>query len=233
VEHGISTPPRSVERFHHPKQFHITPSWRRATPRDRDRATESDNRQTSHPNPHRASPSGELHGRTHPSLGRLLHKVRSASSIHKQTTRHYLSNGTLSSQRGAPTRDQPNRRHQRAAQHTGTSTPTPTPITYLATLWISCLQPLTILQVLSNIRNLTASLFGVAAGTLGLESYTGFIFYILASLVVSILLFVLKTEGKPGKFFYRPLGDLWLGDVFGGLSGFVLTWTLFYGLVRA
>jgi hypothetical protein len=89
------------------------------------------------------------------------------------------------------------------------------------------------LQVVSNIRSLTASLFGVAAGTLGLESYAGFIFYLLASLVVSILLFALKTDGNPGKYFFRPVGDLWLGDVFGGLSGFVLTWTLFYGLVRA
>ncbi|KAI8940300.1 hypothetical protein NX059_003999 [Plenodomus lindquistii] len=88
-------------------------------------------------------------------------------------------------------------------------------------------------QVVSNIRSLTASLFGVAAGTLGLESYAGFIFYMLASLFVSVLLFSLKTNGKPGAYFYRPLGDMWLGDVFGGLSGFVLTWTLFYGLVRA
>lgn len=48
-----------------------------------------------------------------------------------------------------------------------------------------------------------------------------------------MLLFALKTGGKPSTYFYRPLGDLWLGDVFGGLSGFVLTWTLFYGLVRA
>ncbi|KAL5114728.1 hypothetical protein ACEQ8H_007397 [Pleosporales sp. CAS-2024a] len=88
-------------------------------------------------------------------------------------------------------------------------------------------------QVISNIRNLTASLFGVAAGTLGLESYPGFIFYLVGTLVVSLLLFALKTDGKPGAYFYRPLSDLWLGDVFGGLSGFVLTWTLFYGLVRA
>ncbi|KAH9879241.1 hypothetical protein J1614_002680 [Plenodomus biglobosus] len=85
-------------------------------------------------------------------------------------------------------------------------------------------------QVVSNIRNLTASLFGVAAGTLGLESYTGFIFYLLGSLFVSALLFSLKTNGKPGAYFYKPFGDMWLGDVFGGLSGFVLTWTLFYGL---
>ena len=88
-------------------------------------------------------------------------------------------------------------------------------------------------QVVSNIRSLTASLFGVAAGTLGLESYAGFIFYLLASLIVSVMIFALKTDGKPGAYFYKPLGDLWLGDVFGGLSGFVLTWTLFYGLVRA
>ena len=88
-------------------------------------------------------------------------------------------------------------------------------------------------QVISNVRSLTASLFGVAAGTLGLESYPGFIFYLIGTLLVSVLLFAFKTEGKPGAYFYRPLGDLWLGDVFGGLSGFVLTWTLFYGLVRA
>jgi hypothetical protein len=88
-------------------------------------------------------------------------------------------------------------------------------------------------QVISNIRNLTASLFGVAAGTLGLESYPGFIFYLAGTLLVSILLFALKADGKPGAYFYRPLGDMWLGEVFGGLSGFVLTWTLFYGLVRA
>jgi hypothetical protein len=88
-------------------------------------------------------------------------------------------------------------------------------------------------QVISNIRNLTASLFGVAAGTLGLESYPGFIFYLVGTLLVSTLLFAFKTDGKPSAYFYRPLGDMWLGDVFGGLSGFVLTWTLFYGLVRA
>jgi hypothetical protein len=88
-------------------------------------------------------------------------------------------------------------------------------------------------QVISNIRNLTASLFGIAAGTLGLESYPGFIFYLIGTLMVSLLLFTLKANGKPGAYFYRPLGDMWLGEVFGGLSGFVLTWTLFYGLVRA
>lgn len=88
-------------------------------------------------------------------------------------------------------------------------------------------------QVVSNIRSLTASLFGVAAGTLGMESYTGFIFYLIGTLIVSGFIFTFRSEGKPSEYFHRPLGDLWGGDVVSGLSSFVLTWTLFYGLVRA
>ncbi|KAF1986209.1 hypothetical protein K402DRAFT_332957 [Aulographum hederae CBS 113979] len=88
-------------------------------------------------------------------------------------------------------------------------------------------------KTLSNIRSLTASLFGVAAGTLGLESYPGFLFYFAGTLVVSLFVFALRAEARPKEFFYRPMMDLWAGDVVGGLSGFVLTWTLFYGLVRA
>ncbi|KIW07630.1 uncharacterized protein PV09_01576 [Verruconis gallopava] len=88
-------------------------------------------------------------------------------------------------------------------------------------------------RTVSNIRNLTASLFGVAAGTLGLESYPGFAFYLIGTLLVSALIFFLRAESKPKRFFYRPFGDLWAGDLVSGLSSFVLTWTLFYGLVRA
>ena len=80
---------------------------------------------------------------------------------------------------------------------------------------------------------MTASLFGVAAGTLGLESYPGFLFYFVGTALVSVLIFVLKTQSTPGNYFFRPLGDLWIGDLFGGLMSFVLTWTLFYGLCKA
>ena len=82
-------------------------------------------------------------------------------------------------------------------------------------------------------RALTASLFGIAAGTLGLESFPGFIFYFIGTAIVSGLIFSLKTESKPEAYFYYPLGDLWFGDMFGGLMSFVLTWTLFYGLCKA
>ncbi|GAB1744410.1 hypothetical protein NU219Hw_g1688t1 [Hortaea werneckii] len=49
-------------------------------------------------------------------------------------------------------------------------------------------------RTISNIRSLTASLFGVAAGTLGLESLPGFIFYMIGTVLVSTLIYLLKTE---------------------------------------
>lgn len=88
-------------------------------------------------------------------------------------------------------------------------------------------------QVISNIRNLSASLFGVASGILGLESYLGFLFYLLGTLVVSALIFVVLAESCPNRYFQSPLAELWGAEVVGGLSSFVLTWTLFYGLIRA
>jgi len=50
---------------------------------------------------------------------------------------------------------------------------------------------------------------------------------------VSLLIFGLKADSDPKAYFFRPLGDLWAGDMFGGLMSFVLTWTLFYGLCKA
>ena len=88
-------------------------------------------------------------------------------------------------------------------------------------------------QTVSNIRALTASLFGVAAGTLGLESWPGFIFYFIGTAIVSYFIYGLKAESKASAYFFNPIGDLWAGDMFGGLMSFVLTWTLFYGLCKA
>ncbi|KAF2154664.1 hypothetical protein K461DRAFT_275810 [Myriangium duriaei CBS 260.36] len=88
-------------------------------------------------------------------------------------------------------------------------------------------------RVTSNIRALTASLFGVAAGTLGLESYPGFLFFIIGTIVVQVLVLLLRAEGKQEKFFHSPISEFWIGDAFSGFMSFVLTWTLFYGLVKA
>lgn len=68
---------------------------------------------------------------------------------------------------------------------------------------------------------------------MGLESIPGFIFYFIGTAIVSVLIFTLKAEQNAKAYFFHPMGDLWAGDLFGGLMSFVLTWTLFYGLCKA
>ncbi|KAI5799163.1 Rab5-interacting protein-domain-containing protein [Peziza echinospora] len=89
-------------------------------------------------------------------------------------------------------------------------------------------------KTVSDIRNLTSSLFGIAAGILGLESYVGFLFYILGTTFVSLLMVGLlaRGEGGVGRYFKGGLWEILSLEVVGGMSGFILTWTLFLGLVR-
>jgi hypothetical protein len=96
------------------------------------------------------------------------------------------------------------------------------------------------LQTLATLHNLTASLFGIGAGILGLESYSGFIFYLLFSLVTTVLVYVFRVQGRGtpgdphgdvGRYFQSNL-QLWTGGLLEGLMGYVLTWTLFFGLLR-
>ncbi|TQS32599.1 hypothetical protein Golomagni_07081 [Golovinomyces magnicellulatus] len=96
-------------------------------------------------------------------------------------------------------------------------------------------------KTLSNLYSLTSSLFGVTAGILGLESYQGFLLYLVLSVVTTVLVYTVKVapaslaEGRPAldtERFYKGAVQFWTGGLMSGLSGFVLTWTLFYGLVR-
>ncbi|TLS24771.1 hypothetical protein PpBr36_08647 [Pyricularia pennisetigena] len=97
-------------------------------------------------------------------------------------------------------------------------------------------------KIVSNVQTLTASLFGVAAGILGLESYSGFLFYVIFSFLTTAMFYLFRvaptslSAGKgfldSSRYFKGPF-ELWTGGLFGGLAGFILTWTLFYGLVRA
>ncbi|KAK3372480.1 Rab5-interacting protein-domain-containing protein [Podospora didyma] len=97
-------------------------------------------------------------------------------------------------------------------------------------------------KTLYNLQSLTASLFGVGAGILGLESYSGFLFYVVCSLLTTMLFYVLRvapTSLPSGKAafdasrYFRSQFEFWTGGLMNGLAGFILTWTLFYGLVRA
>lgn len=125
-----------------------------------------------------------------------------------------------------------------------------TKVLFSHTLHRSLVQANTIYQILTNIHNLTASLFGIGAGILGLESYPGFLFYIVFTLFTTVLIYALRITptsssqyGVDGKGTGKSLSDtsayfqsalsFWMSGIVDGASGFVLTWTLFYGLVRA
>ncbi|KAI1002221.1 hypothetical protein K3495_g5981 [Podosphaera aphanis] len=99
-------------------------------------------------------------------------------------------------------------------------------------------------KTLATLHNLTASLFGVGAGILGLESYAGFLFYLAFSLFTAALVYLCRVRanvhqktGAGGKvgldIYFRNRRELWTDGLVEGLSGFVLTWTLFSGLVRS
>ncbi|KAI1093670.1 Rab5-interacting protein-domain-containing protein [Rostrohypoxylon terebratum] len=97
-------------------------------------------------------------------------------------------------------------------------------------------------KTLSNLQTLTASIFGAAAGILGLESYSGFLFYLIFTIITTVLFYTIRvapTSLKAGHGFFdtsryfRTQYEFWTGGLFNGLAGYILTWTLFYGLVRA
>ncbi|KAL1883116.1 hypothetical protein VTK73DRAFT_9483 [Phialemonium thermophilum] len=97
-------------------------------------------------------------------------------------------------------------------------------------------------KTLYNFQSLTASLFGVAAGILGLESYHGFLFYVIMTLLTSTVFYLVRiapTSLHSSKSlvdtsaYFRSSFEFWTGGLFSGLAGYILTWTLFYGLVRA
>ncbi|KAI1368665.1 Rab5-interacting protein-domain-containing protein [Xylaria arbuscula] len=97
-------------------------------------------------------------------------------------------------------------------------------------------------KVLSNLQNLTASIFGAAAGILGLESYSGFLFYFIFTILTTALFYAIRVAPESLKAghttfdtsrYFRSSYEFWSGGLLGGLAGYILTWTLFYGLVRA
>lgn len=99
-------------------------------------------------------------------------------------------------------------------------------------------------QTLATLQNLTAFIVGIGAGALGLESYHGFIFYLIFSLLTSTLVYMLRVRperksetirvSETGiKRYFRSSRELWTDGIIESLSCFVLTWTLFYGLIRA
>jgi hypothetical protein len=78
-------------------------------------------------------------------------------------------------------------------------------------------------KFVQNVRAAMSVILGVFAGILGLEGVWGFLLYFVASIPVSLGLY-LKTRGKPYSYF-TSLSDILYNGVFGNLLSFVLFWT--------
>ncbi|KIX05533.1 uncharacterized protein Z518_06405 [Rhinocladiella mackenziei CBS 650.93] len=128
------------------------------------------------------------------------------------------------------------------------------PSPYELSLLLSPLVPESIqhnTRTLSNIRSISGLLLGIAAGILGLESLHGFVFYVLANMLISALFYFLLAGASPQKYFAGTAGSRGLNEKgrnegtgawrqiwFGGglfteaLSGFVLGWAGVGGVIR-
>ncbi|KYO37785.1 ER membrane protein complex subunit 6 [Alligator mississippiensis] len=84
--------------------------------------------------------------------------------------------------------------------------------------------------ILDYCRTSVSALSGATAGILGLTGLRGFVFYLLASVLLSALL-VLKAGRRWGKYF-KSRRPLFTGGLVGGLFTYVLFWTFLYGMVH-
>ncbi|KAI8990816.1 hypothetical protein BDF20DRAFT_841019 [Mycotypha africana] len=83
---------------------------------------------------------------------------------------------------------------------------------------------------LQYIRSCFAAIAGSAAGILGLTNLSGFLFYALSWIVLSLLLIVRTSGGS--RFFARGYKAFLLDGLFGSLLSYILFHTLVYGLVH-
>ncbi|KFO10341.1 ER membrane protein complex subunit 6 [Balearica regulorum gibbericeps] len=74
------------------------------------------------------------------------------------------------------------------------------------------------------------SVSALSGATAGVKKKHGFIFYFLASVLLSVLL-VLKAGRRWNKYF-KSRRPLFTGGLIGGLFTYVLFWTFLYGMVH-
>ncbi|KAF9579785.1 ER membrane complex subunit 6 [Lunasporangiospora selenospora] len=86
-------------------------------------------------------------------------------------------------------------------------------------------------QTINFMRSSYSAILGFAAGTLGLTNWSGFIFYLIGSIFMSLLILMVKAKGNPKIFFRKPFEAVTEG-ISGGLLSYILFWTLLYGIIH-
>ncbi|KAG0150694.1 hypothetical protein CROQUDRAFT_72568 [Cronartium quercuum f. sp. fusiforme G11] len=89
------------------------------------------------------------------------------------------------------------------------------------------------IKSLETIKSTTSSIAGALAGILGLKNHYGFIFYLLSSLLISTLIHLSNLIRSPSKsILFNSNKTIWSSSLIDNLFGYILWWTLFYGLVH-
>lgn len=84
--------------------------------------------------------------------------------------------------------------------------------------------------VVGYCRTALAAVAGVAAGILGLTGIVGFLFYLMSSLVLSLLL--LSKTGLEWQKYFLSGYTLFAGLIFSETTTYILCWTFIYGMVH-
>ncbi|KAJ3376114.1 hypothetical protein GGF31_000181 [Allomyces arbusculus] len=88
-------------------------------------------------------------------------------------------------------------------------------------------------QVLTFCRSAFAIVAGITAGILGLTGWAGFGFFVVATLVLSALLTVVKVGARQTRYFKAPMQEIWVSGVTsGGVFTYILFWTMVNGMIR-
>lgn len=85
-------------------------------------------------------------------------------------------------------------------------------------------------SIVDYCRTAGAVIAGVAAGIMGLTGLYGFIFFVLFSTSLSVVLTM--KAGRDWNKYFTTKRQLWLDGVLGGLFTYILVWTFLYGMVH-
>lgn len=87
-------------------------------------------------------------------------------------------------------------------------------------------------KTINFIQSASSAVSGSAAGILGLTGIYGFIFYFITAITTNATTLLINAKGRPGDYFKKGAFEAWTDGLVGGLFGYVLFWTLAYGLVH-
>jgi ER membrane protein complex subunit 6 len=82
------------------------------------------------------------------------------------------------------------------------------------------------IKIIRRMRAIVSLLSGITAGLLGLTNYSGFLFYLLPSILLSLILLSRTRDGV----YFRDSSFVWTFDVFANFPSYLAAWVFTYGI---